>query len=83
MENELQKKSKIFYKPYKITYIRFTEEFDFRSKNLFYKEINKLEDTDEEINYQKIDEEINILYNNLYFWIIVVLLNIISFSSKI
>ena len=66
MENELQDKSKFFYKPYKITYIRFTEEFDFRSKNLFYKEINKLEDTDEEINYQKIDEEINILYNNLY-----------------
>lgn len=66
MENELQNKSKFFYKPYKITYIRFTEEFDFRSKNLFYKEINKLEDTDEEINYQKIDQEINILYNNLY-----------------
>ena len=29
MENkELQKKKSIFYKPYKITYIRFTEELN-------------------------------------------------------
>ena len=75
MEKELKYESKIFYKPYKITYIKFTSEFDYNiKKELFNKQINELEDAlkekessiEQSYNYQIINDQINFLYKELY-----------------